>query len=179
MRQQEAHSWTEVWLDNRWQTIDATPPSRWSLSAIRFPQFDDELENIRLSWYRYVLEFENSDRQALFERIFTWFRIMLPRLLLIVIGIFSCWWLWQLWQQRRPAASHNRQLHILDRWLRHHGIQRPAWQPLRAIATPRGIAPERWQQWLQAWEAQCYQVPQTPWTPRQLRQQLRALDDDA
>jgi len=177
MRQQEAHSWTEVWLDNRWQTIDATPPSRWSLSAIRFPQFDDVWENIRLSWYRYVLEFENSDRQALFKRMLDWFRVMLPRLVLLVMGGFACWWLWQLWQQRRPATSHNRQLQILDRWLRRHGIERPAWQPLRHVETPRDIDPDRWQQWLQAWEAQCYQAQQTPWTPRQLRQQLRDLSD--
>ncbi len=176
VRQQEAHSWTEVWLDGHWQAMDATPPSRWGLSAVRFPAFDDVWESVRLSWYRYVLEFENDDRRAFFNQLIQWFRAALPRLIFWGTVLFSLWWSWQLWQQRRSVRRFEWQLRIVDRWLRQHGIKRDSWQTVRSVKQPEGINTTEWQQWLQDWERQCYQPMATPWTSWVLRRRLKALD---
>ncbi|MDQ6975506.1 MAG: transglutaminase-like domain-containing protein, partial [Mariprofundaceae bacterium] len=176
MRQQEAHSWTEVWLDGRWQAMDATPPSRWNLSAVRFPAFDDVWESIRLQWYRYVLEFENDDRRAFFNQLIQWFRASLPRLIFWATLLFSVWWAWQLWLQRRSVQRFQWQLRMVDRWLRYHGINRQPWQVIRHLKKPNALDDELWQQWLQDWESQCYHPQHTPWTARKLRGRLKELD---
>jgi len=59
LREQHAHSWVEVWQDGQWQRMDPTPASRWQLSGVQFPAFDAVWESVKLSWYRYILEFQD------------------------------------------------------------------------------------------------------------------------
>lgn len=173
IRQQHAHSWVEVWLDGHWQRIDPTPPSRWQLSGVRFPQWDEVWESIKLSWYRYILEFQNSDREQLFKSILTWLKIFLPWLLLAMVSIFASLRAYT-WLHQQPWHTSNRQQRILNRWLKKHGRQRPMHMPLRMLETPQHIQDDAWKNWVQDWEMQVY-GKSTPWTVRQLKRHLRAL----
>ena len=69
IRQQHAHSWVEAWVDGSWQRYDSTPSSRWQLTGIYFPAIDEVWESVKLTWYRYVLEFQDSDRGELFQKL--------------------------------------------------------------------------------------------------------------
>jgi len=173
IRQQHAHSWVEVWLDGHWQRIDPTPPSRWQLSGVRFPQWDEVWESIKLSWYRYILEFQNSDREQLFKSILTWLKTFLPWLLLAMVSIFTSLRAYT-WLHQQPWHTSNRQQRILNRWLKKHGRQRPMHMPLRMLETPQHIQDDAWKNWVQDWEMQVY-GKSTPWTVRQLKRHLRAL----
>lgn len=175
LRQQHAHSWVEVWLDQRWQRIDPTPASRWQLSGVRFPQWDEWWETIKLSWYRYVLEFQSDDKKALFKAMLAGAKAAWPWLLAGLITSIVGRQAWAYRQRRRSNIYRlSRQQRIVDKWLKKHAIIRPAHVPLRQLATPQGIADKAWQQWLTAWEKQAY-GRDTTWTARQLKRHLRAL----
>ncbi len=176
VRQQQAHSWTEVWVKGHWVRLDATPPSRWQLSGVRFPQLDDIWESIRLSWYRYILEFQNDDRMNLYRQLVSWLKGMLPRLLLLLLAGAALWWGWLFWRQRHSAVRLHAQWRVVDRWLQQHQVQRQPWQPLRLLPAPAAIDAQRWQAWLQQWEAQRYDPAQRPWSRRELKQKLRELE---
>jgi len=177
IRQQHAHSWTEVWLDGQWQSMDATPASRWSLSGVRFPAFDEVWEAIKLNWYRYVLEFQDSDRTALFKEAWQQMRRYGLALIfgLFLVGGVAMLIRWAgtlgLWQrfQANPAAWP-----LLDRWLSNRGSSRLPHQPLRDVAVPAGVHVVAWQAFVSAWERQAY-AAERPWKRRELKRHLRAL----
>ncbi|MDQ6956646.1 MAG: DUF3488 and transglutaminase-like domain-containing protein, partial [Mariprofundaceae bacterium] len=89
LREQHAHSWVEVWQGGQWQRMDPTPASRWQLSAVQFPAFDAVWESVKLSWYRYILEFQDNDREKLAEHLITWLKQLYPWILLIFSIIFT------------------------------------------------------------------------------------------
>jgi len=177
IRQQHAHSWTEVWLNGKWQRMDATPASRWALSGVRFPEMDAVWETVKLSWYRYVLEFENSDRTALAKQLWTQVRAYEIGVMLFAMAMAMVWILlrnirrMRFWQRFGFAASI---WPMLDRWLQRHGRMRPAYQPLRDVSLPEGISANRWFVFVQAWERQAYGAA-PPWSKRELKRHLRAL----
>jgi len=177
LRQQDAHSWTEVWLNGGWQRMDATPASRWALSGVRFPELDAVWETVKLSWYRYVLEFQDSDRTAMAKQFWQqlrtygikllFFALMLALLVVLasrvkhinLVKIFG-------------FARSN--WPILDRWLQRRGCMRLGYQPLRDVPVPEGIDVNRWHQFVQAWEMQAYGAAR-PWQKAELKRHLRAL----
>jgi len=173
IRQQHAHSWVEVWLDGHWQRIDPTPASRWQLSGVQFPEWDEVWESIKLSWYRYILEFQNNDREQLFKAILTWLKTILPWLLLAAASIFASLRAYT-WLCQQHWHTTNRQQRILNRWLKKHGVQRPLHMPLRMIETPHYIHDDVWGKWVRSWEMQAY-GNSPAWTIRQLKRHLRAL----
>ncbi len=175
VRQQEAHSWTEVWLDGRWIRLDATPPARWQLSGVRFPRLDDIWESVRLHWYRYVLAFQNEDRMRAYLQLWEWFRTSLPRLLLIGALAWGVYGFWRRWRARRPAHRLHAHWRIMDRWLARRGIRRRPWQPLCRVDPPPGLPVEAWREWVDAWERQCYR-DERGWSAWQLRWRLRRLN---
>ncbi|MDQ6954735.1 MAG: DUF3488 and transglutaminase-like domain-containing protein [Mariprofundaceae bacterium] len=177
LRQQHAHSWVEVWLNHQWQRIDPTPASRWQLSGVHFPTWDAAWETLKLTWYRYVLAFQDSDREALLQNLFAWLKKAIPWLLMGLILFFitpyvyrkTTFFSWPWW-------SHNIQQKVLDRWLEKRGVYRPLSRPLRLLPIPYGVPSQAWINLVKAWENQAYSDPKR-WTRRQLKTHLRALSD--
>ncbi|MFQ5581852.1 MAG: transglutaminaseTgpA domain-containing protein [Mariprofundaceae bacterium] len=176
LRQQHAHSWVEAWVDGHWQRFDPTPASRWALSGVRFPAFDQLWESVKLSWYRYVLEFQNADRNNLFATIMVWvkryFIWMIAGVLLVMGGWLAIVRIWKVIRFYRPSTTC---WPVLDRWLERRGMHRDIYQPLCALPRPRGVEARVWQQFIQAWEAQAYDNKVEIWSRHVLRRHLRAL----
>jgi len=175
LRQQHAHSWVEAWLDGRWQRFDPTPASRWQLSGVRFPQLDEVWESVKLAWYRYVLEFEESARSELITQALQLLRRLLPWLLLAAVVVLVSLQLKRAgirlgWRRRRGSGVQA----FFDRWLAHRGIERLPWQPLRLLPKPPHVDDARWRQLVRDWELQAYGAA-PPWNRRMLWRRLRAL----
>jgi len=176
IRQQHAHSWVEVWRNGRWQRLDPTPASRWALSGVRFPAFDQLWESVRLSWYRYVLEFENADRGRLVSRLTAWLKHYFPWLLVAMLAVAAAWMLaaraWRSVRRCQPASGF---WPVLDRWLARRGMRRALHQPLRMLPRPSGVAVKDWEKFVCGWEEQVYDDRQEHWSRHVLRRHLRAL----
>jgi len=55
VRQSSAHSWTEAFIDDRWVTLDATPPSESGLLASRSSAMAMLLDTLRMRWSKYIV----------------------------------------------------------------------------------------------------------------------------
>ncbi|MDQ6991424.1 MAG: DUF3488 and transglutaminase-like domain-containing protein [Mariprofundaceae bacterium] len=175
IRQQHAHSWVEVWLNGHWQRMDPTPASRWQLTNIQFPAWDHVWETVKLTWYRYILEFQNQDREALFKSLMNGLKLVLPWLLSCLIAVFVLYQMYQKVKKYRHTIHLHRHQHVIDMWLLQHAIKRESFEPLRRIKTPQHIKPEHWLAWLKQWEKDVYQ--QKPLPPiQQLKKQLKRLE---
>lgn len=174
IRQQHAHSWIEAWLDGQWQRFDPTPASRWQLSGIRFPALDEVWESVKLSWYRYVLEFQDSDRSQTFKSLINLMKTYALWVVLIVASIALITLL------KRSGFTLPRSIlagglyAILDRWLIKRGIKRQLYQPLRHLSLPKGVQEEQWRQFIRRWESQAYGERER-WSRWELKRHLRAL----
>jgi len=178
IRSLHAHSWTEVWLDGAWKRMDATPSVRDGLLNLQFPGFDQFWESIKLGWYRYVLEFQNSDRVNFLKSIWltlsqygTWF-------LATVLAIGLIFYLWRsaglLRFNLRSRPKQSQLWTELDRWLARRDVIRQPYQPLRDTARPDGVRAELWQNFVVQWEEACYGSTKM-WNRDQLKRHLRAL----
>jgi protein-glutamine gamma-glutamyltransferase len=169
IRQQHAHAWVEAWLDGRWQRFDPTPASRWQMGGERFAGLEHAWDALRLSWYRYVLEFNSTDRSSLFGSLRRWggyaFWLLLPIALIVLLRRSGI----HLWQ--RQASPY---WGTLDHWLARHGIARRCWQPLVVLPTPAGVDVGQWHDFVVAWELQAYGA-RPSWGRHELRRHLRAL----
>jgi len=175
LRQQHAHSWVEVWINQQWQRVDPTPASRWQLSGVNFPVWDAAWETVKLTWYRYVLEFQDSDREALIQSLLTGLKKALPWLFMGLILFFIVRRVFKIKKLFRwPKLGGAMQQRVLDRWLKKRGIKRPLSMPLRCLPVPQGVADQAWQALIEAWEKQAYGDTER-WTRRELKRQLRAL----
>lgn len=174
MRQQHAHSWSEVWINQQWQRFDATPASRWQLTSIQFPQLDELWESIKLSWYRYVLEYQNQDRDQLIASLFRILQQSIQWIIAFTVLATCLYWIVKRfrWLQR-PKASRSHLLRIVDRWLRKRGYQRPSWQPITAIPHPRHMDTAEWITSIQQLEREIYVSPNLSST--EIKRRLRAL----
>jgi len=154
IRQQHAHAWAEVWINGRWQRFDPTPATRWELSGVRFQDWDRVWESVKLVWYRYVLEFQNQDRMAIFTLLKGLLRDYGAWLLAFILCIAG--WVarngLRITRKQRMRASWP----ILDFWLRRRGIDRLQYQPLRSLPQPRGIDAGDWQIFVAGWEQQAF-----------------------
>ncbi len=174
IRQQHAHSWVEVWIDGRWQRFDPTPASRWQLSAIRFPAFDEVWESIKLSWYRYVLEFQDSDRAQTIRSLLDLFKLYAGWLALLVSGIAAGVTLKRSGVTMPRWNRSSGLFTVVDRWLLKRGIRRAAYQPLRHVLRPHGVAEQAWRSFVRDWERQAYGEDEK-WRRSDLKRHLRAL----
>ena len=59
VRQSDAHSWVEAWIDGEWQTLDSTPAGAPSAPSARLSAWIDAA---RMRWYRYVVNYGASDQ---------------------------------------------------------------------------------------------------------------------
>lgn len=67
MRQKDAHSWVEAWVEGRWQRFDPTPtetinPERPSILFLY-------IDYLKLKWQRYVVNFSRQDQLSIFSGI--------------------------------------------------------------------------------------------------------------
>jgi len=178
IRNKHAHSWVEVWQGGRWQRMDPTPASRWLATEKRFMGLDEIWESAKMAWYRYVLAFEDSDRNQLFKTVWQLIKTNSLWLGLCVGAVFMLWWLWQRISCYVVSMAGYQRNHacrrLLDHWLKARGIRRQKHQPLRAIAHPDSISEKAWFAFVKAWESQAYGVMPT-WRSGDLKRHLRAL----
>ncbi|MFC1536281.1 transglutaminaseTgpA domain-containing protein [Pseudomonadota bacterium] len=172
IRQQHAHSWVEAWIDGNWQRYDSTPASRWQLTGVYFPAMDEVWESIKLSWYRYVLEFQDSDRGELLQKAMGLLkRYLIPVMVFLFVIVIG--WLF-LRQMVRGRALRRREWPVLDPWLEGHGVKRLLHQPLRSVPAPEDIDRVAWNAFVIAWERQAYGEGAS-WSRWEIRRHLRAL----
>ena len=174
IRQQHAHSWIEAWIEGRWQRFDPTPASRWQLSAIRFPALDEVWESVKLSWYRYVLEFQDSDRAQTFQSLvdlfkrYVWWLLSFATMGLLVTLLATG-------KIKLPVVNWASGLvGQLDRWLMKRGVKRGSSQSLRHLSLPQGVEEKEWKMFVRNWEGQAYGRAQK-WSRSDLKRHLRAL----
>jgi len=176
IRQQHAHSWVEVWQHGHWQRIDPTPASRWQLSSIRFPAWDKAWETVKLSWYRYILEFQNQDRDALMKQLMTWFNKLLPWAIGLGVMCFAAFRSYHAFKQRQQRPRLHRHQHVIHQWLQQHGIHQQRHETLQSLPIPQDIEAQSWLAWVNHWEECMYGDASLP-SVRQLKKQLKALED--
>jgi hypothetical protein len=172
IRQQHAHSWVEAWIDGSWQRFDSTPASRWQLTGVYFPAIDEVWESVKLSWYRYVLEFQDSDRGVLFQKMVQLLKHYLFPVVVTLLLLAIAWF--YLRQRPLQGLFRRREWPVLDHWLDRHGVARLLHQPLRVVPTPDGVDEAAWNDFVVAWEQQTYGVGSS-WNGWEIRRHLRAL----
>jgi hypothetical protein len=73
VRQSDAHSWVEVWLDGLgWIMLDPTPPDlrgRALYAAYNRPFWDEMRQRARVFWQTYVLDYSSSRQIELMETL--------------------------------------------------------------------------------------------------------------
>ncbi|ATX82623.1 Transglutaminase-like superfamily protein [Mariprofundus ferrinatatus] len=177
VRHLNAHSWVEVWLNGRWQRMDATPAARSGLLEISFPTLEQLWESVKLGWYRYVLEFQNSDRVNFIRALWQSLRVYGEWLLsgVLATGILLIFWRYgkrlRLLNKRKQVGSLWPEL---DHWLTRRGVVRPPHVPLRSAAVPEGVNHDLWRRFVRQWEAQVY-GKEAVWKKSDLKRHLRAL----
>ena len=172
IRQQHAHSWVEAWVDGSWRRYDSTPSSRWQLTGVYFPAIDQVWESVKLTWYRHVLEFQDSDRGELFQKVI---QLLKRYLVSTVVGLLLLAIAWFFLRQRlQRGLLQRREWPVLDRWLDRHGVKRLLHQPLCVVSIPDGVGKAEWYTFVAAWERQLYGSGSS-WSRREIRRHLRAL----
>lgn len=175
LRQQHAHSWVEVWQQGQWQRMDPTPASRWQLSGVQFPELDAAWETIKLGWYRYILEFQDHDREQLLQYVMFWLKKVAFWVFLAFFIILTVIRLQKkIYLIPSFYSPHIRQQRIWNTWLKKHHIIRHPSVPLRHVPAPDNIDTEMWHKLITSWEKQAYGV-HSPWSAWQLKRHLRAL----
>jgi transglutaminase-like putative cysteine protease len=74
IRQGDAHSWVEVWLDGLgWTTFDPTPPgAALPSSASRWNKLRQLLDNMELAWFKYVIEYDLGKQAEIVGSVRRW-----------------------------------------------------------------------------------------------------------
>ncbi len=61
IRQSDAHSWVEAYVDGAWRTYDPTPASTPSERGLR-RQLAEAIDALQMRWYRYVINYTLEDQ---------------------------------------------------------------------------------------------------------------------
>ncbi len=76
VRQQNAHSWVEVWFDKfGWMTFDPSPPTVVGRHIAPMPLIRQILwffDSLRFHWYRYVIDYDFRDQRNLTRWVRKW-----------------------------------------------------------------------------------------------------------
>ncbi|MBK7497273.1 MAG: DUF3488 domain-containing protein [Candidatus Omnitrophica bacterium] len=108
IRQSDAHSWVEAYLDDRgWITFDPTPSSNTPVSYLmaHLGVVADVYDFLQLQWNNYVLDYSQSDQKEFFTKIFEtgffeprnifnigwWIYMARPMIALILFLVFLAW----------------------------------------------------------------------------------------
>jgi protein-glutamine gamma-glutamyltransferase len=60
VRQSDAHSWVEAWIDDEWQLLDPTPAG--GALPVRSTNLSAWIDAARMRWYRYVVNYGAGDQ---------------------------------------------------------------------------------------------------------------------
>lgn len=72
MRQGDAHSWVEVWLDGiGWVTFDPTPVGP-GLKASGWSKLRQMLDTLELAWFKWVIEYDLAKQADAFNKVRKW-----------------------------------------------------------------------------------------------------------
>ena len=76
IRQGDAHSWVEAWLDGQWVTLDPTPPARGEMAAAdgMLTELQAFLDAMRMRWARDVVGYDLRDQVVGLRRLFRFLR---------------------------------------------------------------------------------------------------------
>lgn len=125
VRQADAHAWTEAWIDDRWVTVDATPPA-YGLSpfSIRTGMIGLYLDWARQRWNKYVVNYSlrmqaeavSQGWQAVRRSAWSLRSLLevlrLPRGALAAFTVlfagFAALFAWTLAKRRRPIGRSGR-----------------------------------------------------------------------
>jgi len=76
VRQQNAHSWVEVWFDKfGWMTFDPSPPTGVGRHIAPMPLIRQILwffDSLRFHWYTYVIDYDIRDQRSLMRWVRKW-----------------------------------------------------------------------------------------------------------
>jgi transglutaminase-like putative cysteine protease len=110
VRESDAHSWVEAYIDGRWTRFDPTP----AVAAGRPSSFSLLLDSLKMNWSRYVIAFSSKDQLSLLRAVSFPFALPathLPGLrhirmgttaLFIVLAALVCCAVWLLARLVRP-----------------------------------------------------------------------------
>jgi protein-glutamine gamma-glutamyltransferase len=62
VRQSDAHSWVEAWIDDAWRRLDASPPATGGLARRRTADWAAWVDAARMRWYRWVVNYGAADQ---------------------------------------------------------------------------------------------------------------------
>ncbi len=157
IRQGDAHSWVEVWLDREgWTTFDPTPPAEMRLTNTSgaWSAAREWLDYLRYRWYQWVVEYSLEKQAEVFKKAAQAFDLEpnlrglrragdlakrgLLGLLLAALAAIVARALWRRWRaRRRPERSPARRLTagLFADWVRAGRKLGVTWQPTEPPST--------------------------------------------
>lgn len=89
VRQQHAHSWVEVFLNNRWEVFDPTPPQPVSPMLPIFYPVRQLFDGLNMGFGKYVIEYDQGAQRQLGERFSSLWKRSEPRH--VALPSFGVW----------------------------------------------------------------------------------------
>ena len=135
VRQGDAHSWVEVYVDGRWVTMDPTPPGAAATTGGVLASMRQMLDNVELAWFKYVIEYDLGKQVEIARSVGRWAQLTSKRDALdralrrhalrlggVLISLAGVWLGWRTWRRRRAPVVRLRRgaaaLHAFGRALR-------------------------------------------------------------
>jgi transglutaminase-like putative cysteine protease len=123
LRQGDAHSWVEVWIDGAgWVTMDPTPPgAAVPASGSSWNKLRQIFDNVELAWFKYVIEYDLGKQTEIVGSVRRWAQLsskrdaveaVVRRHLRTVVGgvamLAGLWLLVRMLRRRRLPARVTR-----------------------------------------------------------------------
>jgi len=152
LRQSDAHAWSEVWLDNRWLSLD---PSSWlgdnagraaatASNGSWWSHLQAQWWGLELGWSRWWVGFDQGGQQELLRRLLgdqpTWLGALLLLAAGVLLGLARSW---LPRHSRRPSDRLGRELQRWRRQLERRGISVRPGETLPQLAERLAAGPDR------------------------------------
>lgn len=133
VRQGDAHSWVEVWIDGAgWVTVDPTPPGAAVAATGAWSTLRLMLDNVELAWFKYVIEYDLGKQVEIARTVGKWAQLGSKRDAVtafakrhaaeaggFVICVAGLWMAARAWRRRRaPATQLKRGVGALNAYSR-------------------------------------------------------------
>lgn len=122
VRQGDAHSWVEVWIEGAgWVTVDPTPPGAAVAPSGAWSSLRQMLDNVELAWFKYVIEYDLGKQVELARSVGRWAQFGTKRdaleqfarkharqaagLVVVAVGL---WLAARAWRRRRAPSLRIR-----------------------------------------------------------------------
>jgi protein-glutamine gamma-glutamyltransferase len=156
VRQGDAHSWVEVWIDGPgWVTMDPTPPGGApNATSGAWNAMRQLADNMELAWFKYVIEYDLGKQTEIVSGVRRWAQLASKRDAVdaafkryaapvagFAAGLAGLWMLVAAWRRRKLPAQRIRRgaeaLHAYARALKaleRRGFSRGAGETGRELA---------------------------------------------